>query len=495
VFSESKHQNVEQIHAVANHSTSENILSDIQDKTVYDTYFLLRELKNKMETVYGQETEDPIINTLRSNSEEIIVFLAKKVADSYNFDELRNSTLAYQLYLVINTANKKSTGIFKTESNDIVQFRFYKILIEAESSVKKYYELDQVRVLKGIDYLFLFDFSYHEIRGFWIVIFTALILGVIIVISPRLSKNKINKYRPYEMKLLTYDKLNLDDMLQYHAQYHWGDYAAAAISMMMISITFIVANKQDLNLPGQVVQSIAVLLMAAATIFLVWADLVHTNTQTPIIPIMRRFKLIDISVEFGTLSVMAILIAMQLFVALISFWITILVSVIYIFVFIIVMRARRIDYEEFFDYFKISEEEQIKDNWHKKLDNSLQGTVDDFRLYKTIPYKHLKASSKEESLYKKYYGLISQSGLSNYHDLEKSILDLLAITEKENEILQGTHNRALKKFKHIISIWMKNKDSLSNYTDYLFELGDAFGISSSEIKNLIYSSDNLNGDN
>ncbi len=211
----------------------------------------------------------------------------------------------------------------------------------------------------------LTDFSNDESIAFWFVVATFVaLIGTISFSALFGSKKQVGVYRPYEQALLHHGKLELEDMLAYHSQYSWGNYAAVTIGMVLLSVTILAMDGDKLSDVERVIQVFGVICMTVAAIGLCWADLVHTNTQTPIIPVVRRFKLIDFSVQVGTMCTMVMLLAVLFFVCMISLAATIVCCVAYVVILIVVFKRRRVSKQEFFEYFNVRDAER----WCERAD-------------------------------------------------------------------------------------------------------------------------------
>jgi len=211
---------------------------------------------------------------------------------------------------------------------------------------------------QGIDYSLLLTLSDLEpreqgiVQGFWVVCITFVLFLIILPLLMR-SNRLIAVYRPYEERLLKLNRLSLEDLLNYHSQFNWGNYASIAIGMVLLSVTLMVLNNDALTSIELTIQSVIVVVMAIATILLTFGDLIHTNSQTPIIPIQRRFKLIDVSVQFGTFGTILLVFSVLLFTCLISLGTAVLSCITFIGVITYAYGRRRIRKENFFRYFGI----------------------------------------------------------------------------------------------------------------------------------------------
>ena len=193
-----------------------------------------------------------------------------------------------------------------------------------------------------------------EVQAFWCVVTTFVVLLLVVLFQRSRAHGQITVYRPYERALLDSGKLELDDLLSYHGQYTWGNYAAVTIGMVLLTVTLLALEADNLDAIETTIQNFAVFCMTAAAIMLSYADLMHTNTQTPIIPIKKRFELIDTSVRFGTLGTMITILAVLFFVAMISLPATAFSCVVFVAVLLWVQRQRSIPKDELLDYFKIT---------------------------------------------------------------------------------------------------------------------------------------------
>lgn len=195
-----------------------------------------------------------------------------------------------------------------------------------------------------------------DVRAFWGVIATFLVLLTVVAWHAGEDSTRVGVYRPYEQALVRMGRLKLSDMLGYHSQFQWGNYAAVTIGMVLVTVTLIAVEEDELFATQRAIQYFAVFCMTTAAILLAYADLLHTNTQTPIVPVKTRFRMIDTSVQFGTLGAMVTLLAVLLFVAMISGVATFCACVVYVGVLLVVQHRRKIDLDEFFAYFELDEQ-------------------------------------------------------------------------------------------------------------------------------------------
>lgn len=186
-----------------------------------------------------------------------------------------------------------------------------------------------------------------------VVITFVLLIGVILLHQVLLGGKHVGTYRTYEQELLRRGDYPLQALLDYHSLYHWGDYAAVTLGMVLVSVTLITVDGDKLTGAMLEVQLIAIFTMIAAAVLLVFADLMHTNTQTPIIPLRSRFDLIDWSVRLGTMGTLVTVLAALFFVAIIDTWLTLAGCGFFLGTMILVYSVRRLPKAELAAYFRV----------------------------------------------------------------------------------------------------------------------------------------------
>jgi hypothetical protein len=207
----------------------------------------------------------------------------------------------------------------------------------------------------------------------WMGLIWILASLVVFALMPLLTKKVFSKeyvmvYRPYEHKLLQIGRLKLQDMKEYHGLYHWGDYGAISSSIVPLIIVTLLSAREKFDSTEIKIIAIICFLLVLSVLSLIWADLVHTNSQTPIIPIKKRFELIDLSVVFGTFGTMSLVLSTIAFLTLMNLWLVIFGSIMYVGIMAYTINKRRIPKKEFFQYFKISgtEGQDLIKAWNSK---------------------------------------------------------------------------------------------------------------------------------
>ncbi len=240
--------------------------------------------------------------------------------------------------------------------------------------------LEKTEVEKAI----IWGLTKSKFWGVLSVLMTLIALIAIILINLKLGTKKlVTIYRPYEETLLNLKRLKLEDMLEYHSQYNWGNYAAITIGMVLLSITMLVIEFDKIDDSNKTLLYFALGFMSVSAVLLYYADLLHINTQTPIIPIKSRFRLIDWSVRFGSFGAMLMILSVFFFISMISLGATIFACITYVAISFFVTMTRRVPLKEFKDYFGIDSDKEIQDfeEMFTRINSNKDTTV--------IPYVHV----------------------------------------------------------------------------------------------------------
>ena len=202
----------------------------------------------------------------------------------------------------------------------------------------------------------------------WGFYFSLLIPGICLLISlynamrlrPPLSGPlngrydfEANIYQRFESLLVEKEKIKKEDMMAYHAQYSWGAYAATAMAAMFISLPILILEASRLHPFQQSVLGWGTLLMAMAATCLAAVDLLHKNSQTPLIPNSSRFRLINISVTLGGLGILVMLAAILVFLNLLSQVLTFIFGFVALYIFSLTVLKRSVPFAELENSFKL----------------------------------------------------------------------------------------------------------------------------------------------
>ena len=136
---------------------------------------------------------------------------------------------------------------------------------------------------------------------FWIVIASVLLHLIVLILVKMIRKGQIYRYRTYEKQMIIKGKLQLDDYIKYVKEFKFANYAAFSVSGAFIVITILLQS--DFTEVEELIRLFSVILLISASMFFVYADYIHTNTLSPIIPLIKRFKLIDCSLTLSLLGV------------------------------------------------------------------------------------------------------------------------------------------------------------------------------------------------
>jgi hypothetical protein len=292
-------------------------------------------------------------------------------------------------------------------------------------------------------------------------------------------RGAIGVYRPYELQTLLQGRLDLQDLLSYHAQYHWADYAAVVIGMVLLSITLLVTSSQALGDVCTTIQWFAIVFMTVASILLIYADLVHTNSQTPIIPIRQRFRLIDVSVRFGMLGTMLIILSVMFFIAMVSVSATIFCCVVYIGVLWYVFFQRQIPKAEFFEYFGVHSATDWPEEDHQYIRSFYGGDG--------IPYKSAGHGETEVAFLRKL--MLSSIGEGDVTcEFYDDVFSFLKISKQEATKIRDQVNREVRQLRGILQV-ARQHELPDNVYQRLVELGRHIGLDPSEVEETLKRSD------
>lgn len=217
------------------------------------------------------------------------------------------------------------------------------------------------------------------------------LLGIVAAHQTALRGSRVGTYRRYERELLRRGAFDLQALLDYHSLYHWGDYAAVTLGMVLVSVTLIAVDGDKFTGPMHVVQMTAIFTMIAAAVLLVFADLLHTNSQTPIVPPESRFRLIDWSVRLGTLGSLVTVLAALFFLVIIDTWLTVAGCGFFLGVMLLVYQVRRVQKAEVAAYFRLDLDGE---GWPEAADRELAGRArfkDDFAGFDSASLPHRRA--------------------------------------------------------------------------------------------------------
>lgn len=298
--------------------------------------------------------------------------------------------------------------------------------------------------------------EFYKIIGFGIVWIAAIIVGIITILWTR-NKSYVTIYRPYERKLLNQNRLLLDHYIDYISKYAFGNYAAISIGMVLVVITLILFESEKFLGVDRYTITIILFGLATASICFAYADVIHTNTQTPIIPINQRFKLVDLSIGLFQLGLYLTLFSILFFITMISLVATIISSISLVVILLIAQKKRAIKKEQFFEYFNIfdgrgwdNEDEKYILNWQKKQeqrtkkqliehsDVSYQINQDKYQNYKNILMKLGEQN------------LINKQKVDKLEFILKEFRDALELSRKDQDIILEGIVRQINEYEDLI---------------------------------------------
>ena len=326
-----------------------------------------------------------------------------------------------------------------------------------------------------------------KIIGFLIVLGSAALIGIIICLWTR-NKSYVTIYRPYEKRLLNQNRLLLDHYIDYISKYAFGNYAAISIGMVLVVITLILFESDKFVGIDKFIMTFILFGLATASICFAYADIIHTNTQTPIIPINQRFKLVDLSIGLFQFGLYLTLFSILFFITLISLGATIISSIALIAILLLAQKKRAIKKERFFEYFNIfdnkgwdKEDWEFIDKWKKDQQERTEEQLLEKSdvSYKLDPEKYQKYEKILLRLGEER--LVDKNKLNEIEDILKDFRDPLEISRKDQDIILEGIIRRIKGYEDLIRKiyldWEHKKPEFIKFKEMAEELRKSLGIS------------------
>lgn len=205
---------------------------------------------------------------------------------------------------------------------------------------------------------------FHEGPDKSVGLFVSLVTAVVTLLYPAVTQNRRRKravvrFRWAEQYLIEKQKMQTREILEYHAQHHWDVYAVASISALLIVVSVIFTSPGTENWPHDVwvIVDVSLFLLAISSIALAYVDLVHTNTLSPLVTTRKRFAMVNMIIIVGSISIAFQLSAISALLALISTWLSIVVSFVAITLSVYFTHLRAIPLQELQDQRKLSDDE------------------------------------------------------------------------------------------------------------------------------------------
>ncbi len=216
---------------------------------------------------------------------------------------------------------------------------------------------------------FLYNNEPHPYCGMTLALASSWLTASFIYLAQnRPIGSKINRYARAEKKLLELGKISKEAILQYHSNFSWGAYASLGFSTVFIVATLILQP----SLPGvqendtsttqvasvtDVIVFVSLALLLVSAIILATVDVVHTNSLSPLLPTSKRFDMVNKTIVFAGIAFMMQIAAVNIFITLISTWLSIIGATLSIFIYWILMRSRNIKLQALVEEFELNETE------------------------------------------------------------------------------------------------------------------------------------------
>jgi len=178
----------------------------------------------------------------------------------------------------------------------------------------------------------------------------------------KMAKDKagrIRRYRHAEEYLVETGKLSHEALIEYHREYKWESYSGFALSAAIVVAALVIQGDAtgtapfadaELALWNAGILAIAGALMAAA-------EIVHTNTLSPLVPIKTRLKVVGRSIVVAGIGITLAVSSVFAFIALAAPVVAIAGTLVFFFLVLWLQSARAIPRAEMIEQFELNEDE------------------------------------------------------------------------------------------------------------------------------------------
>lgn len=173
------------------------------------------------------------------------------------------------------------------------------------------------------------------------------------------KSGRIRRYRYAEEYLVEKGKLSHEALIEYHREYKWEAYSGIALSAAIVVAALVIQGDATGDAPfadatlalwNAGILAIAGAMMAAA-------EIVHTNTLSPLVPIKTRLKTVGRSIVIAGIGVTLAVSSVFAFISLAAPFVAILGNLIFFFLGLWLQSARAIPRDEMLEQFQLSEDE------------------------------------------------------------------------------------------------------------------------------------------
>lgn len=173
------------------------------------------------------------------------------------------------------------------------------------------------------------------------------------------KNGRIRRYRHAEEYLVETGKLSHEALIEYHREYRWEAYSGFALSAAIVVAALVIQGDAtgtslfvdaELALWNAGILAIAGALMAAA-------EIVHTNTLSPLVPIKTRLKVVGRSIVVAGIGITLAVSSVFAFIALAAPVVAIAGALVFFFLVLWLQSARAIPRDEMIEQFKLDEDE------------------------------------------------------------------------------------------------------------------------------------------
>ena len=182
-------------------------------------------------------------------------------------------------------------------------------------------------------------------------------------------RTKINRYARAEIRLMELGKISKESILEYHSHFSWGAYASLGFSTVFIVASLLLQGPFEYHIRGiepstdqaasvrEVIVFVSLALSLISAIIFATVDIVHTNSLSPLLPAGKRFDMVNKTILFAGAAFMIQIAAVNIFITLMSTWLSIIGATLSIVIYLILMRSRNIKLQALIEEFELNETE------------------------------------------------------------------------------------------------------------------------------------------
>lgn len=186
--------------------------------------------------------------------------------------------------------------------------------------------------------------------GLWIIA-----SAIVLIFQNRHATHKVRNYTRAEYFLVKHKKITAADMITYHGNVNWANYAGFSFTALFVSISLFKVKGVPSELLSKDIVAMSILLISAVMMALV--DRVFTNNLSRFVPINTRFRITNLCVKWGGIAFFLNLIAIAVYFSKFNPWYAPVVVLILFSGTFLAGRARSIPFADLVEEHDLNEEE------------------------------------------------------------------------------------------------------------------------------------------